>query len=90
MFHYRLFERAIVAAGTDFRSDKLWDAFINWESDLKRVTNIYDRQMRIPLQLYSHHFDRYVYDRHTGPRSAVGSKSGGRSRGRKFDPGQVL
>lgn len=54
-----MFERAIIAAGTDFRSDKLWDAYLNWETDLKRITAIYDRMIRIPLQLYSHHFDRF-------------------------------
>lgn len=57
----KLYERAITAAGTDFRSDKLWDNYINWEKerDLRRVTALYDRLFRIPTQLYSHHFDNF-------------------------------
>ncbi|XP_045164051.2 pre-mRNA-processing factor 39-like [Mercenaria mercenaria] len=57
----KLYERAITAAGTDFRSDKLWDNYINWEKerDLRRVTTLYDRLFRIPTQLYSHHFDNF-------------------------------
>ncbi|KAH3847692.1 pre-mRNA-processing factor 39-like [Dreissena polymorpha] len=57
----RLYEKAIIAAGTEFRSDKLWDSYINWEkiTDLKRVTNIYDRLFHIPTQLYSHHYENF-------------------------------
>ena len=61
LFCYRLFERAIAAAGTDFRSDKLWDMFIYWERDNKlpkNVTELYDRVLSIPTQLYGHHFER--------------------------------
>ncbi|XP_013388551.1 pre-mRNA-processing factor 39 [Lingula anatina] len=56
----RIFEKAITAAGTDFRSDKLWDAFISWEKEAnnwQRVLTLYDRLIAIPTQLYSHHFD---------------------------------
>ncbi|XP_076442224.1 pre-mRNA-processing factor 39-like isoform X2 [Babylonia areolata] len=56
----KLYERAIAAAGTDFRSDKLWDSYIAWERSkgrLKSVTVLYDRLIKIPTQLYSHHFD---------------------------------
>jgi len=54
------FERAEQACGLEFRSDKLWDAFIKWESDNKRyshVVGIYDRLLAIPTQGYSGHFD---------------------------------
>ena len=57
------FERAIIAAGTDFRSDKLWDLYIDWEKTMlrhKRVLAIYDRLLPIPTHLYSHHFEKYV------------------------------
>lgn len=60
----RLYERAIAAAGTDFRSDKLWDSYINWEKSkdhLRAVTCLYDRLLKVPTQLYSHHFERYLY-----------------------------
>ncbi|KAL8583545.1 hypothetical protein ACOMHN_054861 [Nucella lapillus] len=55
-----LYERGIAAAGTDFRSDKLWDSYIAWERSkcrFKAVTTLYDRLIKIPTQLYSHHFD---------------------------------
>ncbi|KAL4238356.1 PRP39 pre-mRNA processing factor 39 [Mactra antiquata] len=57
----KLYERAITAAGTDFRSDKLWDNYINWEKErnMRNVTALYDRLFRIPTQLYSHHYDNF-------------------------------
>ncbi|XP_043553236.1 pre-mRNA-processing factor 39 isoform X2 [Chiloscyllium plagiosum] len=57
-----VFEHAVLAAGTDFRSDRLWETYINWENDrgnLEEVTTIYDRILGIPTQLYSHHFQRF-------------------------------
>ncbi|XP_070781614.1 pre-mRNA-processing factor 39 isoform X2 [Enoplosus armatus] len=56
------FEHAVLAAGTDFRSDRLWESFINWETEqekLANVTTIYDRILGIPTQLYSQHFQRF-------------------------------
>ncbi|XP_069014620.1 pre-mRNA-processing factor 39 isoform X2 [Embiotoca jacksoni] len=56
------YEHAVVAAGTDFRSDRLWESFINWETEqqkLANVTAIYDRILGIPTQLYSQHFQRF-------------------------------
>lgn len=55
------YEHAVAAAGTDFRSDRLWEAFVNWETEqgkLGNVTAIYDRILCIPTQLYSQHFQR--------------------------------
>jgi pre-mRNA-processing factor 39 len=52
----------VLAAGTDFRSDRLWEAYINWEMEqekLANVTAIYDRILGIPTQLYSQHLQRY-------------------------------
>uniref|UniRef100_A0A8C5TMS3 Pre-mRNA-processing factor 39 n=1 Tax=Malurus cyaneus samueli TaxID=2593467 RepID=A0A8C5TMS3_9PASS len=57
------YEHAVLAAGTDFRSDRLWEMYINWENDqgnLREVTSIYDRILGIPTQLYSHHFQRLL------------------------------
>lgn len=51
----------MVAAGTDFRSDRLWEAYVNWETELEKLANvtaIYDRVLGIPTQLYSQHFQR--------------------------------
>uniref|UniRef100_A0A8D0BLH7 Pre-mRNA-processing factor 39 n=1 Tax=Salvator merianae TaxID=96440 RepID=A0A8D0BLH7_SALMN len=56
------YEHAVLAAGTDFRSDKLWEIYINWENEqgnLRAVTAIFDRILGIPTQLYSHHFQRF-------------------------------
>ncbi|XP_031721809.1 pre-mRNA-processing factor 39 isoform X1 [Anarrhichthys ocellatus] len=56
------YEHAVLAAGTDFRSDRLWESFINWETEqekLANVTAIYDRVLGIPTQLYSQHFQRF-------------------------------
>eukprot|EP00064_Thunnus_orientalis_P018684 superscaffoldBa00004380_g18788 len=56
------YDHAVLAAGTDFRSDRLWESFINWETEqekLANVTAIYDRILGIPTQLYSQHFQRF-------------------------------
>ncbi|XP_028996964.1 pre-mRNA-processing factor 39 [Betta splendens] len=56
------YEHAVLAAGTDFRSDRLWESFINWETEqqkLANVTAVYDRILGIPTQLYSQHFQRF-------------------------------
>lgn len=55
------FERAIDACGLEFRSDKLWEAYIKWETEGKRlgkVIGIYDRLLATPTQGYNGHFDR--------------------------------
>ncbi|XP_022094617.1 pre-mRNA-processing factor 39-like isoform X2 [Acanthaster planci] len=57
-----VYAKAIAAAGTDFRSDKLWDMYISFEKDKQewqRVTKIYDQLLTIPTQLYSHHFEKF-------------------------------
>nr|XP_056707696.1 pre-mRNA-processing factor 39 [Euleptes europaea] len=56
------YEHAVLAAGTDFRSDKLWEIYVNWENEqgnLKAVTAVFERILGIPTQLYSHHFQRF-------------------------------
>ena len=66
-FHFSLNEKALSAAGTDFRADRLWDSVIHWEKqqkNLQKVMALYDQLLKIPLQLYSHHFDKYVYTVH--------------------------
>lgn len=55
------FERAIDACGLEFRSDKLWEAYIKWELELKRYKNvisIYDRLLATPTQGYNSHFEK--------------------------------
>ncbi|KAG9481178.1 hypothetical protein GDO78_010435 [Eleutherodactylus coqui] len=56
------FEHAIMSAGLDFRSDKLWEMYISYETEqgnLSGVTSIYSRLLGIPTQLYAHHFQRF-------------------------------
>ncbi|XP_014790338.1 pre-mRNA-processing factor 39 isoform X1 [Octopus bimaculoides] len=57
-----LYRKALNAAGTDFRADRLWDSVIHWEKQQKNLQNVmrlYDELLKIPLQLYSHHFDNF-------------------------------
>ncbi|XP_060518445.1 pre-mRNA-processing factor 39 [Cylas formicarius] len=56
------FERALTACGLEFRSDRLWDSYIKWETEakrLQRVTAIYDRLLATPTQGYTTHFDNF-------------------------------
>ncbi|XP_058016147.1 pre-mRNA-processing factor 39-like isoform X3 [Ahaetulla prasina] len=56
------FEAAVAAAGVDFRSDKLWEMYVEWQKDqgdLRAVTGIYDRVLSTPTQLYSHHWENF-------------------------------
>lgn len=55
------FERALAACGLEFRSDKLWEAYIKWENEGKRVDKVvalYDRLLATPTQGYANHFDQ--------------------------------
>lgn len=56
------YEHAVLACGTDFRSDRLWETYIAWETEqgkLANVTAVYDRILCIPTQLYSQHFQKF-------------------------------
>lgn len=55
------FERALNACGLEFRSDKLWEAYIKWETEGKRLKNvmaIYGRLLATPTQGYNAHFEK--------------------------------
>ena len=61
--YFSLFEDAIQAAGIEFRSNKLWDAYIEWEKsqgNLKHVTEIYDRLIALPTLNPLKNWRRYV------------------------------
>lgn len=63
LFPISVFEAAVAAAGMDFRSDKLWELYVEWEreqGDLRAVTGIYDRVLSMPTQLYNHHWEKYM------------------------------
>ncbi|XP_077103888.1 pre-mRNA-processing factor 39 isoform X2 [Siphateles boraxobius] len=56
-----VFEEAVAAAGWDFNSDRLWDLFAEWEKEqgnLKSMTSVYDRVLRVPTQLYNTHYEK--------------------------------
>ncbi|XP_041340803.1 pre-mRNA-processing factor 39-like [Pyrgilauda ruficollis] len=81
------FEAALAAAGMDFRSDKLWESYVEWErerGDLRAVTAIYDRLLSMPTQLYSRHWERCV--RPGIPRESTGKRRGntGNSLGKRW------
>ncbi|XP_051632061.1 LOW QUALITY PROTEIN: pre-mRNA-processing factor 39-like, partial [Manacus candei] len=69
------FEAAVAAAGMDFRSDKLWELYVEWErerGELRNVTAIYDRLLSMPTQLYSHHWDKFKeHVLHNPPRAIL-------------------
>ncbi|MBN3276180.1 PRP39 factor, partial [Polyodon spathula] len=56
------FRSAVDAAGWDFRSDRLWEMYADWERDQgdpRAATAVYDRVLSIPTQLYQQHFHRF-------------------------------
>lgn len=58
----KLFKTAIDAAGMEFKSNKLWDAYIQWEKslgNLKKVTEIYDRLIATPNQQYIKNWTKF-------------------------------
>jgi len=55
-----LFERALEICGFEFRSDKLWDKYIDWEAkneEYVNITQIYKRLLTTPTKCFSTHFD---------------------------------
>lgn len=55
------FMRALDACGLEFRSDKVWQAFINWETEngnVQNVVGIYDRLLTTPTQGYKTHMEK--------------------------------
>ncbi|XP_015187611.1 PREDICTED: pre-mRNA-processing factor 39-like [Polistes dominula] len=56
------YERAIQACGLEFRSDRLWESYIKWELEgkrLSRVTALYDRLLCTPTLGYISHFEAF-------------------------------
>lgn len=57
-----LFNYAIASAGMEFKSNKLWDNFIQWEKsqgNLRRVTEIYDQLIATPNQQYIKNWQKF-------------------------------
>ncbi|XP_017784067.1 PREDICTED: pre-mRNA-processing factor 39 [Nicrophorus vespilloides] len=56
------FERSLKACGLEFRSDRLWENYIKWEIEGKRLqfaTLVYERLLATPTQGYLQHFDNF-------------------------------
>ena len=63
LYGCRLYEEAIQVAGSEFRSDRLWESYIDWmkvRNELPLVIQLYDRLLASPTQQHSKHFDQYV------------------------------
>ncbi|KAM8910521.1 pre-mRNA-processing factor 39 isoform 2-T2 [Spinachia spinachia] len=57
-----VFEDAVVAAGLDFHSDRLWDLYVEWEKEqgnMKKAVAVLDRVLKVPTQLYNTHYDKF-------------------------------
>ena len=60
---YQQCETAVQTVGLDYRSDVLWERYIEWElgrKNLRRVTDIYRRLSAIPTKLYNKHWDNFI------------------------------
>ncbi|XP_065081569.1 pre-mRNA-processing factor 39 [Ochlerotatus camptorhynchus] len=71
------FERALVSCGLEFRSDKLWEAYIKWENEGKRVGRVvalYDRLLATPTQGYANHLDHFKEVANNNPVHTLVSK----------------
>ena len=56
-----MFDRAIENCGLDYRSLKIWEAYIAWESAggrQRRVTALYDKLLDIPTKELPTHFEK--------------------------------
>ncbi|XP_058505015.1 pre-mRNA-processing factor 39 [Solea solea] len=57
-----VFEDAVVAAGLEFHSDRLWDLYVEWEKEQGNMRNaaaVLDRVLKVPTQLYNTHYDKF-------------------------------
>ncbi|XP_067938391.1 pre-mRNA-processing factor 39-like [Watersipora subatra] len=55
-----LFVRAIHSCGLEFKSDKVWDMYIDWEAkhnNLIQITEIYRQLLSTPTKCYTTHYD---------------------------------
>ena len=56
-------ERAIMVVGLDFKSDVLWERYLEWEHDRKNLqymTDIYSRLVCVPTKLFNKHWDNLI------------------------------
>ena len=56
-------EKAVATAGMDYRSDVLWELFVEKEQlrgDLRYVTDLFRRVIGMPTKLYNKHWDNFI------------------------------
>ena len=56
-------ERAVQTVGLEYRSDVLWEQYVEWEverGDLKWITGILKRVVGIPTKMYNKHWDNFI------------------------------
>jgi len=62
-----MFERALNDAGLEFRSDKLWETYIDWlkekgnRESVGKMASLLDRLLQTPTQQYKQHFTTLVF-----------------------------
>uniref|UniRef100_A0A8C6NL53 Pre-mRNA-processing factor 39-like n=4 Tax=Nothobranchius furzeri TaxID=105023 RepID=A0A8C6NL53_NOTFU len=69
-----VFEDAVVAAGLDFHSDRLWDLYVEWEKEqgnMKKAAAVLDRVLKVPTQLYNTHYDKFKENLNNNPPKEV-------------------
>jgi len=64
---FRLFDRALTDAGLEFRSDTLWEAYIDWlkergnRESVAKTALVLDRVLQTPTLHYKQHFTTLVF-----------------------------
>ena len=56
-----VYQRAVAACGLDYRSDRLWNQYVDWEQmsgEMKSVLPIYDQMLATPSQSLSLNFEK--------------------------------
>jgi hypothetical protein len=56
-------ERAVQTVGLEYRSDLLWERYVEWEQerkDLKWMTGVFKRLVAIPTKMYNKHWDNFI------------------------------
>lgn len=61
MTFFSVYMRALEACGLEFRSDKVWEEYIEWEiqnGELEKASVLYDVMIMTPTIGYAQHFEK--------------------------------
>lgn len=56
--------RGLEACGLEFRSDKLWEEYVEWEiqnGELDKAGTLYDVMIMTPTYGYAQHFEKFLF-----------------------------